>query len=697
MIEVSPELKAFLQAEYDRCEDTTLDDERQTAIERYNGEPYGDEEDGYSQVVARDTAETVDYMVISILRTIVSGDRVVEFVHKNAEAAHQATETIMHLLMDDQDGYQILHDWLKAGLLEKNAVAMTYGEPQPPKRQKARVSAEQMLIAEAEGRYKLIEATPVEGTEDVFDVVFTEDRGPKFCDAAVPNEEFYCSPDARTITEAPLKGRRVRKSISDLVAMGHDADELEGVGDEADDTLLDDARDENRHIDQMDRSGPNRVIWWYEEYARFDANGDGIAELLYIQRTSDYKVFAIDEMDDQEDHPFEDWCPFPMQHRRIGQSLADKVMDIERVRTVLFRQSLNGIYLANNPSTYVHEDAIGENTIEDLLTVRPGRLVRWKGAVEPKERSGQFDAANGFTMLEFMNGERESRTGITRLNQGLDADALNKTATGTALMQAQGQQVEEYLARNFANALARLFTKKAKLLKRYGQPLTVPIDGEFTEVDPTQWPEDMIARPRVGLGSGRKEQRIAFRRELIGMQSMALEAGLAIVDEQKFFNSAKGFVADVGLGSIDEYFNDPSKPEIDPATGQPVQKQEKPDPEMAKVQAEAQLKQADQQAKMQEAAAKLQLSQQEGQAKMQLTAQEAQAKIQLMREESAAKLQFEREKAQFEAQLATQKMEREFALAERQMEIDTRLAAQRNQNDHDAKVQKNRAGGDLNK
>ena len=83
------------------------------------------------------------------------------------------------------------------------------------------------------------------------------------------------------------------------------------------------------------------------------------------------------------------------QHRRIGQSLFDKIGDIERVRTILMRQSLDGIYIANNPSTYVHEDSIGENTIEDLLTVRAGRLVRWKGANKPEERQARFDPSAG--------------------------------------------------------------------------------------------------------------------------------------------------------------------------------------------------------------------------------------------------------------------------------------------------------------
>src|SRR5690606_27501810 len=145
------------------------------------------------------------------------------------------------------------------------------------------------------------------------------------------------------------------------------------------------ARDEDRGVDHSRRAAA-RSIWWFEEYARFDAIGDGIAELLYIQRTAESTESAIEALDDPDDPPFEDWCPFPMQHRRIGQSLFDKVGDIERIRTVLLRQSLDGIYLGNNPSTYVHEQSIGDNTIEDLLTVRPGRLIRWTGNVPPVER-----------------------------------------------------------------------------------------------------------------------------------------------------------------------------------------------------------------------------------------------------------------------------------------------------------------------
>lgn len=649
MIDVAPELLAFLKEEYDRCEDQQLEDERITAIERYNGEPYGDEQDGRSQVVARDTAETTDYMVISILRTIVSGERVVEFVHRNAEAAHQATETIMHLLMDEQDGYQILHDWLKAGLLEKNAVGITYGEPRPPKRrQMENVSTLALMAAEQQG-LKIVEAeeTGQEGEEGpLFNVTILEERGPKFCDSAVPNEEFYCSPDARTITEAPLKGRKRLRAVHELVAEGFDPAELTRVG-EQDDNLLSQARDEERYTDQGTRRGAARQVWWHEDYVTFDANGDGVAELLYIRRTGDFKVFSIEEMEDADDHPFEDWCPFPMQHRRIGQSLADKVMDLERINTVLLRQSLDGIYLSNLPSTYVHEDAIGENTIEDLLTVRPGRIVRWKGQVPPTERTGAFDASVGMAALEYFERKRESRTGITRLNMGLDDETLNDTAKGQSQLIQKGEQMEEYVARNFANGLAKLITKKAKLLRRYGQPITVPIDGQYVEVDPKTWPEDMIARVKVGLGASRKETRLAFRREIMSYQTAAMEAGLPIVDAKKFYNTAKGFVADAQLGDVSEYFNDPDQmPPQEPP----------PDPAMMKLQAEMQAKQAELEMRGQQAQGQLQLKLMEIRGKIALAREDAQAQQVLQQQQMFVETQLAQQQAAMEANLERMKM-----------------------------------------
>lgn len=701
MIDAPAEFVAFLKEEYDRCRDDMLEEERETAIKRYNGEPYGDEEEGSSQVVSRATAETVDYMVISIMRAIESGDRVVEFLHKNSDAAHEATETIMHILMDEQDGYQMLHDWLKAGLLEKTAVAMAYPEERPAKRKEMTLSVMELAMAAEQGVefIEAEEAGPDEMGEPTFNVVTLEEQPPKFCTTAVPNEEFYCSPDARHITEAALKGRKVRKTLSELVQDGYDRDEVETIGGEVwNDSTVANARDQDRVWQQESRKGGNRVVWWHEEFARFDMNGDGIAELLYVKRSADFKIFAIEEMEDADDHPFEDWCPFPMQHRRIGQSLADKTMDLERIDTVIMRQTLNGIYIANKPTTYVHEDSMGENTMDDILTVpmAGGRVIRWRGAVEPKERMGGFDPTIGFGALEVIERRRETRTGITRLNMGLDEDTLNKTAKGQAGLMQKGEQIEEYIARNFANALARLITKLARLLQRYGQPIEVPIDGKYKQVDPTQWPPDMLARARLGLGASRKDQRLLFRDKILGMQTAAFEAGLGLVDEQKLFNSAKGIIADTRLGDVSEFFNEPPKDE----QGNPIPPEPQPDPEQMKVEGELKMQAARLEGEQQLAAAKLQGDQQAMAAKLDAAREEATLKQQLAREQAEFEAKLAIEKMNREHALELQRMDREAELEERRMSMDARRQehdAGLREKESDAKLSANRKGGSLAK
>jgi hypothetical protein len=104
--------------------------------------------------------------------------------------------------------------------------------------------------------------------------------------------------------------------------------------------------------------------------------------------------------------------------------------------------------------------------------------------------------------IEFKIRQRESRTGITRLNKGVDEDTLNDTAKGQAQLMSRGQQMERYIIRNFAEGVARLFMKKVGLMRKYAQPFQIRVDGQYRQVDPSQWPEDLEVQRqgRPGLG-----------------------------------------------------------------------------------------------------------------------------------------------------------------------------------------------------
>lgn len=595
--------------------DTVVADQQEKAIEYYDGKPFGDEVEGLSQIVLPDVAEAVDYMTISVLRLFVSGDRVVEFQAKRAEdedALEEATEAVQQIFMQHQDGYRVMHDWLKSGLIEKIGVVKSVMVSEES-------VSEKIYLAESEEELALApdDADITNNGDGTFRVVVREPRQSRyFYDYTVPSEEFRFSSRARHEDSADYLAHVCRKTRSDLVEMGFDVDTVYELP-MGDDVLLTDgrgiARDEDYDPQWLaNRQASMQGVELWEEYIRIDADGDGIAELLKCFRVGD-KLLSSEIVDE---HPFTVFCPFPRPHRLVGDGLADKAMDIQRIRSVVARQLMNGMYLSNMPRYWVPVESTTENTISDLLTVIAGAPVRGKG-VAPTPLNSGFDIGKSLGVLEFWNGERESRTGITRMNQGLDADTLNKTATGTALMQAQGQQYEEFIARNFAECVSRMFWRKYRLIKDAGEPFEVKIGGTFAQVDPSRWPDEPDMVIRTGLGTNRKDQRIAMRMQLLAIQREGYEIGLT--DKETLFNGAAGIVKDMNIGQPDEYF-------VDPRNAPPQEDQ--PDPALVEAESKAR-------AKQDETAAKMQLKREEIAADMQVDRERMAQEAQLRREEMA--------------------------------------------------------------
>jgi hypothetical protein len=665
MTEVDPQFLAFLQAEESRAYDGTLLEEVEAAINSYNGAEYGDEEDGRSQVVARDVAETADYMLTSMLEPFVASGRVVEFEppsEEDEDACDDATEA-MHYLFRKKSGYRLLHDWGKGGLLEKIGIVKTCVE-----RKRKRVEGlyhPAMMPENAIEAQETDQQHPVDGSP-LIHAVSLEEMAATFPDYYVPLEEFRVAPDARDLDTAVYLAHITEKSVSELTEMGFDVKGIDlSQGNSPFMNALGNARDDGRNnwYGILDREGANRKVWLNEEYVLYDLNGDGLAERLCVHRVGN-TVLAIEETDYQ---PFEYWCPYPMQGRLIGQSLADKTMDIQRVNTVLERSMLDSLYLQLAPGTFVHEDAVGDHTIDDLLTVRPGRIVRFTGGTPPIPEVRADVSGTAMQAIEFKIRQRESRTGITRLNKGVDEDTLNDTAQGQAMLMSRGQQMERYIIRNFAEGVSRLFMKKVGLMRRYAEPFQIRVDGEYRQVDPQQWPEDMEVNVRVGLGSGSKDERLMYRNMVAQSHSMLMAAQSPIVTWENVFNNLTAAAKDAGLPPNDLYTHPDDNPQ-----------QPQPDPAVMKLQGELQMKQQ-----------QLQQAQQEGQAKLALMAQKHES------DEAIANA-----RAQMEADLATRQQNLQAWLDAHQMVMDAhqqaheqRLAESENQ----AKIKKLRQGGQLNK
>ncbi len=680
----APELLAYLQSEQNSSNDTAVSDQVATALDFYQGEPFGDEVEGRSQLVTRDVAEATDYMLTSILGTVISGDKVISFEAKdgaNTQAADDATEVIQYQFMRQQDGYRLLHDWIKAGLLEKNGIVKTWVE-----RKFERVTLEVPVEAiedDGEGNLSIdgnevLESehiNPDEIAQNEFGETLADELGepmpapaimrvkvkralpPVFRDALVPFEQFGVSADARDLATANYKFNMVPKSLSDLRKMGFEFDDDEIWSGNDQTQVVSDARDAQRSIkdENVYHRGAMRRVWLREEYAFWDFDGDGIAELLCVHRVGT-KILSVEEVDEYIGDPFEEWSPFPMTARRLGQSLADKIMDVQRVRSVLLRQGMDSLYMSTNPRTLVHEQSMSENTIDDLLTVRSGALIRWTGTTAPAAWATLPVHEQAFQGMQMMAEEMQGRTGITPLNQGLDADVFNRTATGTALLQSQGKQIELYVARNFVEAFARLAVKKYRLMRQYGEPMRLQVDGQYRDIDPRTWPEDIDVRIKVGLGTGNKDQKIAKLQMVVESGAEALAQGMPFVTVQNVYNATRALITEMQIGNPSDYLTEPPKP--DPNAPPPPPK---PDPKVI----EAETKQMQAQADIRDKA-------QKQQAEIAMDQQVAAAKIDMAREAAAQDAQLKRDRAVEESRLAQDRADFEKELA-----IDNQLFQQR--------------------
>jgi hypothetical protein len=494
----------------------------------------------------------------------------------------------------------------------------------------------------------------------------------------VPTFEFRFSPNARHEDTSVYVAHVCPKTRGELVEMGFDREQVYALPAY---NRVDDQDTESATIDffrYQESSAAVEEVELCEEYARIDVDGDGIAERVKVFRVENeilrYQgVPVIDEMtggqavDDRgeplfeegelavetvEEQPFSVFCPFPRPHHLIGYSLADKVMDIQYLRTMLARQMIDGMAFANLPRYEVSETLSGENTLEDILNPIPGAPIRVRSPGAINAIGSNFDVGASLTAMEWAAGERESRTGITRLNQGLDADALNKTASGTAMMQAQGQQIEEFIARNMAEMMSRFFMKLYRLMRSAGEPMKLKVDGKYRMVNPRDWPDDICVKVRVGLGTNSKDKRVQARFALLGPMTQAIEQGLA--GPEHAFNWMDGIARDTGIGTGDEFMYNPDDPEVQARMAQDAQE---PSPDVI----------------------------------------EAQGKVEVMREKAA----FEAELAAFkaEAQLALEaaKIDGQLDLAAYRAENEARLAAMKARFEARMKVEMsdNRPGGSL--
>jgi len=617
-IQLTAVVRGLLRDAEDYAEE--LGDMREATTSAYNGDGYGNEQEGRSQIVTREVRDAVEVAKPGIMRTLFGSHSIVEYAAQQPEDvpyAKDATAWAQYVVYHQNRGYMEFLSAVDDALIRKTGVLKLWWETDetPVQSELSDLTEEDLQLLASDDEITAVEATENGNTympppqppqpgmppmqpepEPLFDVVVTriETKG-RLRFQAVPPEELVVDRNARNFQEARLVGHRRNVTLSDLMVMGYEWEEIEDLagGPEEDFETEEEARSVGNTTDEMEEASGDptqREVTYAECWVRVDADGDGIAELRRIcVAGSGYKILSNELADFAQ---MVDLCPSPVAHQAIGHSLAELVEDIQKLKTMIMRNTMDSLANAIHPDTEAVE---GQVNFDDLLNTEQGRIIRVRQPGMLRYIQQPFVGREVFPIMQYLDTLAEARTGMNEAAQGLNADALQSTSTAAiqnAAMSANSRI--EHIARNFVEGGLTDFFKMLLKIARSNADRSqwVRLNNRFIEVDPRVWKHDMDVVTTVALGTGTMEQRLTVLRELAAKQEQIIQlAGpdnpLAGIEEYR--NTLAEIAKLSGIVDVERYLKDPT----DPANQPKPQPPQPPSPEELLARSELQKAQQD--------------------------------------------------------------------------------------------------------
>ena len=615
----------------------TISQQREQAMQYYYGLPFGNEVDGRSQYVDSTVQDTIEWIKPSLMRVFASGDEMVKFTPHGPEdvaMAEQATDYVNYVFTKDNPGFEILYSWFTDALLSKNGIVKVWwDETETSVREEyydltdieieSVISDDDVEVVQHTEEERQVESEIGEVVEVRHDVVIKrKERNGRIKIENVPPSEFLIARESKDIQESRFVCHRVLKTLSDLREMYPDEDlDPEELGGGDDDMMAFSGERLERYM--FDKSAQYwegwgdtdigeeelRTYWLHECFLKTDFDDDGIAELRRIVMVGS-KILENDEVDTI---PFVSITPVKIPHKFFGLSVADLVMDLQLMKSTLMRNLMDNMYNQNFGRYAVLE---GQANLDDLLTQRPGGVVRVKSPNAVTPLATPSLEPYSFQMLEYLDGVRESRAGVSRMSQGMNENALTSHTTATAVnaVMTAAQSRVELIARNFAETGVKdLMLSIYKLLyKNQDKERMIMLRNEWVPVRPDVWKDSYDCSVSVALGTGNKDQQMAHLSQMLSFAGEAMKGGLPIVSMQNIYNLGSALVKTMGFQNVSDFLTDPSQ--IPPQPEEPSEAQmemQVKSKELDIKAAELQLKQQKIQQEYQKLAVDSQLKQQE--------------------------------------------------------------------------------------
>lgn len=551
-----------------------------------------DEAPNKSRFVSTDVRDTILTILPSLIRIFTSSEKVAEFAPNNeaqADMATQAYDYVNYVFYEDNEGFLILHSVFKDALTVKAGIVRWYTDvTQEVQEQTFRnITQEQyqLLISEMDGKVEVVE---LEGGENGLIGELTlryYESKPEVKIVPVPPEEFRISRYARTIKSSRLIGHEFDKPASECIAEGMDPEMV------AQFVSPRPSFSEERFLRNPGMSDDFRntyeTVPYGEWYIRIDGDGDGIDELRHICTIGENYVIVSDEVVPYIN--FALFSPDPRPHTVVGDSVADLVKDIQRIKSYMVRGMIDNLAESVNPKMVVNQLT---TNIEDALNDDVGAIIRTNGDPNAAVSFSRvpYVGADLQENINYLDSVRASRTGITEASKGLDPKAMQSTAlSGIDAIVSGAQERIELIARILAETGMKDLLRGIlrEITNNPNQERTIQLRGQWTSVNPSLYDPTMRVKVNPTLGKGSDMIRLQVLNDVQQTQMTIVEKyGIQnnpLVGPVEFRNTLQDKLELVNIKNVSRYFKPITQDMVNAIDAAPK------DPDPATVLAQAEL------------------------------------------------------------------------------------------------------------
>jgi len=605
--------------------------ERQKSTYEYAGVAIGHlSPQGVSSIVDTSTTETVEAYLAILTDLFLNNQKLARFIPYSDspgayKEAHDASLLVNYCIFKQNNGWEILESWMKAGLLWKNGlIRWDYVEDyEYDFIEYERIAQTKLDEILAQDDIEIVGDLEFEGefTGEVSEFFYVNVRLRRKVNKSrvkletIPPENFRISRDAACLEDAEFVGiqssftrSEVRKLWPDI-AEDIEEDEWDQLGpDELSsfNSYSQDVAARKTITGQEYWSGSHnksttleasREVTLTECWMKVDRDGDGIAELKHIIMAGTH----ILEENDVDMIPIAVLSPINIPFEFYGLSIADFTRSSTLASTAILRGFVENTYLTNYSPKLADPNVVDFSALQNM---KPKQIIPTNGnpAAAVQALVPETISTGTVPLLEHLQMIKEQATGMSKAAQGLN-DTLYVSGNSEqklAAVQSASQKRIQHIARRFAETgFKRLCMGVYKTMRKcMNTKVSCQVGYSFANIVPSELPYELDCDVFVDIGENSNSSKIQ-KLQSIGtniLPALKQQGAGSVIKPEAGAVIATQLLEALGMDSND-YLHDYTTPEFQEeakkameAQGQAQQAQQ--ELEQRKAQADAALQEA---------------------------------------------------------------------------------------------------------